>query len=156
MTLSSFLTLSLREVHFGPWLIDFFDLHDVLNLIDLAGNDSIRLKALKTTKILQKLNDKCHLKTWTNPACKKNVHIRQRLAFTCASTIYLNVFDRSTATVFVIIFDFTFQFCQHFTDFINIIVQVLDWIIYVHKFDVKMGFGYGMNERYIPLKDTPS
>ena len=60
MTLSTFLTLSLRGVHFGPWLIDFFVLHDVLNLTDLAGNDLIRWKALKTTKILQKLNDTCH------------------------------------------------------------------------------------------------
>ena len=80
MTLSSFLTLFLREVHFGPWLIDFFVLHDDLTLTDLAENDLIRLKALKTTKILQS-NDDNHKRSLNEPCLQEKRSYLAKIGF---------------------------------------------------------------------------
>lgn len=80
MTLSSFLTLFLIGVHFGPWLIDFFVLHDDSTLTDLAGNDLIRLKALKTTKILQS-NDDNHKKSLNEPCLQEKHSYLAKIGF---------------------------------------------------------------------------
>ena len=94
MTLWTFLTLSLREVHFGPWLIDFFVLHDVLNLTDLAENDLIRLKALKTTKMIQKwyrkdLNQPC-LQEKRSCSAKIGFHLHVHYLSECCRPKYCN------------------------------------------------------------------